>query len=68
MDSRSLVRILNVLMRGVTLLCKFLLIFFLAKFLDPQDVGLYGLLAGTIGYAFFQLALSFILFDARNNW
>lgn len=65
MNSHSLVRMLNVLMRGVTLLCKFLLIFFLAKFLDPKEVGLYGLLAGTIGYALFAVGFEFYTYSTR---
>jgi O-antigen/teichoic acid export membrane protein len=65
MSSNSLVRVLNVLMRGVTLLCKFLLIFFLAKFLEPNDVGLYGLLAGTIGYALFAVGFEFYTYSTR---
>lgn len=65
MSSHSLVRVLNVLMRGITLLCKFLLIFFLAKFIDPQDVGLYGLLAGTIGYALFAVGFEFYTYSTR---
>lgn len=65
MNSNSLVRILSVLMRGITLLCKFLLIFFLAKFLDPHDVGLYGLLVATIGYALYAVGFEFYTYSAR---
>lgn len=52
-------------MRGLTLLCKFLLIFVLAKFLEPNDVGLYGLLAGTVGYALFAVGFEFYTYSTR---
>lgn len=65
MFSHFSVRLLNVLLRGATLLCKFVLIFFLAKFLEPNDVGLYGLLAGTIGYALFAVGFEFYTYSTR---
>ncbi|WP_374028788.1 lipopolysaccharide biosynthesis protein [Bdellovibrio bacteriovorus] len=58
-------RVLNVALRGVTLLCKFLLVFFLAKFLPPDEVGLYGLLVGSIGYAIYLVGFEFYTFSTR---
>ncbi|MDE3740193.1 hypothetical protein PSH28_26630 [Pseudomonas resinovorans] len=65
MGSHLLVRLLSVLLRGATLLCKFLLIFFLAKFLEPNDVGLYGLLVATVSYAIFVLGFEFYTYSTR---
>lgn len=56
---------LNVALRGITLLSKFILVFFLAKYLDPDQVGLYGLLTATIGYAFYFLGFEFYTYSNR---
>lgn len=58
-------RIINIFMRGVTLFAKFLLIFFLARFLKPHELGLYGLLAAAIGYSLYFLGLDFYAYTAR---
>src|SRR5690606_1309225 len=54
---------------------KFVLIFFLARFLEPEDVGLYGLLVLTVAYALYPRGLDFytystreILRDDRSHW
>lgn len=68
-------RLINIALRGMTLGSKFLLIFFLARFLEPAELGLYGLLVATIGYALYLLGLDFytystreILKRERNEW
>ncbi len=61
----SLLNLINVALRGITLLSKFILILFLAKFLDPDQVGLYGLLTATIGYAFYFLGFEFYTYSNR---
>lgn len=58
-------RLINVALRGGTLVCKFVLIFFLAKYLAPGEVGFYGLLVATIGYAFFVVGIEFYTFTSR---
>lgn len=58
-------RLINVSLRAGTLVCKFLLIFFLAKFLTPGEVGVYGLLVATIGYAFFVVGFEFYTYTSR---
>ena len=58
-------RALNVLLRAVTLASRFLLIFFLARFLEPAQLGLYGLLAATIGYSLYLLGFDFYTFTTR---
>jgi len=68
-------RLLNVALRGMTLASKFLLIFFLARFLEPAELGIYGLLVATIGYALYLLGFDFysyttreLLKRERNEW
>ncbi|WP_181296617.1 lipopolysaccharide biosynthesis protein [Pseudomonas sp. Q2-TVG4-2] len=58
-------RLINVALRGMTLASKFLLIFFLARFLEPEELGLYGLLTATIGYALYLLGFDFYAFTTR---
>lgn len=53
------------LLRGVTLLSKFLLVIFLAKLLQPREVGLFGLVAATIGYSIYLLGFEFYGFAIR---
>lgn len=75
MNSSSLSRLINIGLRAMTLGSKFLLIFFLARFLAPAELGLYGLLAATIGYALYLLGLDFYTYTtremlkrSRNDW
>src|SRR5690606_36382753 len=58
-------RLVSVSLRGGTLVCKFLLIFFLAKFLPPEEVGVFGLVAATIGYSFFVVGFEFYTYSGR---
>lgn len=58
-------RLLNLTLRAATLVSKFALIFVLAKFLEPAEVGLYGLVAATIAYCIFVLGLEFYTYSMR---
>lgn len=58
-------RLLNLGMRGLTLVAKFLLIFFLARYLEPDALGLYGLLVAVIGYSIYLLGLDFYTYTTR---
>lgn len=58
-------RAVNVCLRAATLGCKFLLIFVLARLLEPAEVGLYGLIVATIGYALYLLGFDFYTFTTR---
>lgn len=58
-------RLLNVALRSLTLGTRFLLIFFLAKYLDPAAVGYYGLFAAAIGYALYFVGLDFYAYVTR---
>ncbi|MBM3106686.1 hypothetical protein IIE18_16270 [Pseudomonas sp. V1] len=65
MRTISLLPLLNVSLRASTLLGKFFLIFFLARFLTPGELGRYGLLAATVGYALFVVGLDFYTYSTR---
>jgi len=68
-------RLLNLTLRAATLVSKFALIFVLAKFLEPAEVGLYGLLSATVFYVLMALGFDFYTFATRelivtdrSNW
>lgn len=65
MPTNKIIRLTNVALRGITLASKSLLIFFLARFLEPAELGLYGLLTATIGYALYLLSFDFYTFSMR---
>lgn len=58
-------RLLNLSLRAATLVSKFALIFVLAKFLEPTEVGLYGLLSATVFYVLMALGFDFYTFASR---
>lgn len=58
-------RLLNLALRGTTLSSKFALIFVLAKFLEPAEVGLYGLFSATILYCLMALGFDFYTYSTR---
>lgn len=58
-------KIVNIGIRGATLVCRFLFVFFLAKLLNPSEVGLYGLVTASVGYALFFVGLDFYTFTTR---
>lgn len=58
-------RLLNLCLRGTTLVSKFALVFVLAKFLEPAEVGLYGLVAATVAFCLFALGLEFYTYSMR---
>lgn len=64
-ETSNRIRALNIALRVATLASRFLLIFFLARFLDPSQLGLYGLLTATIGYSFYLLGFDFYTFTTR---
>ncbi len=57
--------LVNIGIRGLTLSSKFLLVFFLAKFLEPRDVGVYGLLTAAVGYGIYFVGFEFYTFSSR---
>ncbi|MCQ2044497.1 Membrane protein involved in the export of O-antigen and teichoic acid [Stutzerimonas kunmingensis] len=54
-----IVRIVNVSIRGLVLISRFVFLFALVKFLDPAEIGLYGLLVAAIGYSIYFVGLDF---------
>src|SRR5690606_25846415 len=58
-------RLLNVALRGTTLVSKFLLVFVLAKFIDPAGVGVYGLLAAAVAYGLLVVGVEFYAYSTR---
>lgn len=65
MQINSLLPLLNISLRASTLIGKFLLIFFLAHFLAPGELGLYGLLTAAVGYALYAVGLDFYTYSTR---
>lgn len=63
--NQVVIRLVNLGLRGSTLVSKFLLIFFLARFLEPSELGLYGLLAASVAYGLYLLGLDFYIFTTR---
>lgn len=57
--------LVNISLRALTLVSKFLLVFVLAKFLPPADVGVYGLIAAAVGYGIYLIGLEFYVFANR---
>jgi O-antigen/teichoic acid export membrane protein len=64
-SASKLVRGFNIALRGATLLSKFLLVIFLAKLLEPRELGLFGLITATVGYAIYLLGFEFYSFALR---
>ena len=52
-------------MRGITLICKFLLVFILARFLEPSELGIYGLFVVTVAYSMYPLGFEFYTYSSR---
>ncbi|MBC3362637.1 hypothetical protein [Pseudomonas sp. SWRI154] len=65
MPNNHFLQLSNVAIRGLTLASKFLLIFFLARFLEPAELGIYGLLAATVGYSLYLLGFDFYTYSTR---
>lgn len=55
----------NLLLRGMTLASRFLLVFALAKFLNPAEVGLYGLMVAGVSYVLMVLGFDFYTYSTR---
>lgn len=58
-------QLLNIALRGSTLASKFLLIVFLAGFLEPAELGIYGLITASIGYALYVVGFDFYTYTSR---
>lgn len=55
----------NLLLRSLTLLSKFILMFFMARYMAPEDLGIYGLMTVTISISLYFLGMDFYIFNTR---
>jgi O-antigen/teichoic acid export membrane protein len=55
----------NLILRGMTLASKFLLLLSLARYLPPEELGVWGIITATIALALFFLGLDFYAFNTR---
>ncbi len=60
-----ILHVINLIIRAVTLLSKFLLVFLLARFLTPAELGFYGLAVVTVAYGIYPLGFEFYTFNVR---
>lgn len=58
-------RIVNIMLHGGNLAARFLFIFFLAKLLQPNEIGYYGLFAATVSYSMYFVGLDFYTYVSR---
>lgn len=59
------VKIINIFLRTLTLLVRFLFVFFIARYLDPAQVGYYGIFTATVGYCLYFVGLDFYIYVSR---
>jgi len=57
--------IANLALRGLTLVSKFVLLLFIARFLSPEELGVWGLVNVTIGISLYFLGLDFYVYNTR---
>lgn len=57
--------LLNLLLRGGTLAARFLLVFFLARYLSAESYGVYGVIVASISYGVYFIGLDFYTYSTR---
>ncbi|HJU66311.1 MAG TPA: hypothetical protein VJ596_11565, partial [Gemmatimonadaceae bacterium] len=57
--------VLNMGLRGLTLVSKFLLLLGLARYLAPEELGVYGVFVGTVGIAVYVLGFDIYVYNTR---
>lgn len=57
--------LINIILRTITLASKFILMMFMAKYLMPEDIGIYGLMTVTLGLTIYILGMDFYVFNTR---
>ena len=55
----------NLILRGLTLVSKFVLLLFIARFLTPEEMGVWGLMNVTIAMSLYFLGLDFYVYNTR---
>lgn len=58
-------RFVNIGLRFATLITRFMLVFFLARYLEPSWVGYYGLFTAAVGYSLYFVGLDFYVYVTR---
>ena len=65
LDSKLNIRLLNIIIRGISMVSRFLLIIVLAKLLSPSDLGLFGLLVAGISFAVLLVGFDYYAYSNR---
>ena len=65
MVKEKIAPLINLSIRGFTLLGKFILLFFMAKFLTLAEVGVYGLLVVLVSYSLYAVGFDFYTYSTR---
>lgn len=55
----------NIILRGLTLVSKFVLLLFIAKYLTPEELGIWGIMFVTISMSLLFMGLDFYVFNTR---
>jgi O-antigen/teichoic acid export membrane protein len=55
----------NLTLRSLTLVSKFILVLFIARYLSPEELGIYGLVSVTIVMAIYFLGMDFYTYNTR---
>jgi O-antigen/teichoic acid export membrane protein len=63
--SSTLERTLNIGLRTGTLCTRFLFVFFVARYLEPEMVGKYGIFTATVGFLILAVGLDYYTFTSR---
>ncbi|MGB0466066.1 MAG: lipopolysaccharide biosynthesis protein [Pontibacterium sp.] len=58
-------RLSNVALRGLSMGSRFVLLFALARYLEPEEVGLYGLVAATLGFSMLVIGGDYYTYSQR---
>lgn len=59
------IKVVSLILRGGSVLGKFLLLFLMSKALSAEEMGVYGLFAVTVGYSLYFLGIDFYTFSGR---
>ena len=58
-------KLINIFLRGSTLLSRVILFLFIAKYLEPNQVGLFGLVLASIYLSVYAVGLEFYVYSTR---
>lgn len=58
-------RLLNAALQALNLIARFAFIFFLAKYIDPVQVGYFGIFSATVSYALYFVGLDYYVYVSR---